>query len=253
MPSTRRRTWIPLLILAHVLCYAGIAALNSPKKAGQLSAGDAVVLGFFWAELGLLAVWAGLGRGRWIPRLGVIWVLLCLAAAGSLVRVWWNAGWSNFAMLLGMISLMMPLMLSPIVITLAVVRRRGWRLAWFPASPPVGGALQFSVRHMIALTAVVAVVMSAAYYVRPLAVFEKNVLVSPGGGVHGSKSSGAGGFHGSKSSGAGGIDLVVPGRAAIGGLGLSGGGTTGGATAGRRVLLPGVGAAAGVLLWWAGR
>lgn len=181
MSSTRRRSWISLLILAHLVCLVGVAAWNSPRGTGQFSARDAVVFGFFWGELGLLAVWAGLGRGQWIPRLAVIWGLVCLVTVAPLIRTWWNDIWWSFAILLATLAVTVPLMLSPIVLTLAVVRRRGCRLVWFPTPPPAGGALQFSVRHMIALTAVVAVVMSAAYYARPLAVFEKDGLVSPGG------------------------------------------------------------------------
>jgi hypothetical protein len=93
-----------------------------------------------------------------------------------------GAGGIALAELLGVSLTIILFMVLPVVLVLAVVRRLGWRLVLFSSKPPPAGApLRFTVRHLLALTAVVAGFLSAGYYLRPLATFEQNALWVPPG------------------------------------------------------------------------
>jgi hypothetical protein len=171
-------------VSAHVALFIWAVVWNLLSGPSQTWADQAVIGGIISSQLGLLSVWAGLGRGRSRPRLARVAVLgfavVCIPQA-SRTGV---AGWTTFPELLVLAPfaiLMILMMMFPVVLLLAVVRRLGWRLERFSEAPPAGAPLQFSVWHLLALSAVAAGLLSAAYYVRPLARFEEHALVSPAG------------------------------------------------------------------------
>lgn len=182
MTPARRRKVVALLVLVHVAVFTGLVVWNSSSGASQTWADQAVNGAVLVSELGLLSVWAGLGRGRWLPRVAVSGTL---SLAMVCISMSWRigvSGWMTLIELLWVGSVAILMMMVPVVLALAVVRRLGWRLVLFSSEPPPGGPpLRFSVRHLLALTAVAAGFLSAAYYVRPLATFEQHALLSPRG------------------------------------------------------------------------
>lgn len=181
MTPARRKRAIALLVVTHLVLFAGLVVSNGLVGANQSWTQQAVPGAVLLSEMGLLSVWAGLGRGRSFPRLGVVALLGFAVVCIPQVSKTGVAGRTTFGGLLLLGSFAVLVMMLPIVLSLAVVRSLGWRLVRFSKAPPAGAPLQFSVWHLLALTAVAAAFLSAGYYVRPLATFEQHALFSPAG------------------------------------------------------------------------
>jgi hypothetical protein len=182
MTADRRSTVVVLPVLAHLVLFAVFVVWDSWRGSGVAWSAQGLTCAPLVSQLGLLSVWAGLGRGRWLHRLAAVGAA-CFAGVAILTAsrsvIW---GRITFVEVLFVVSGIILVMVFPVVVVLAVVRRLGWRLVLFSSRPPPPGTpLRFSVRHLLALTAVAAGFLSAGYYARPLATFEQNALwVSPG-------------------------------------------------------------------------
>jgi hypothetical protein len=171
-----------LLVLVHFVVFSGSVVWNR-LTGPQAWAERVLIWAVFFSELGLLSIWAGLGPRRWFPSLALIGVLSLAVISVQMPSAFGAANQARLASLLWVSSLLVvSTMMFPVVLSLTVARRLGWRLVLFsPGPPPAGAPLRFSLRHLLALTAVVAGFLSAAYYVRGLATFEEQSLASPAG------------------------------------------------------------------------
>ncbi len=111
------------------------------------------VIALVFAQHSLLYLWAGLGRGRWVPRLAIAYGVSVLAwSVPAIVRSAADAVQILAAQCVGVAVLMVV-----VVVPLAVARSRGFRLELLAReSLPYGRAFQTSVRTMLLVTAVVA-------------------------------------------------------------------------------------------------
>ena len=182
MTPDRRRRVVALLVLVHLVVFTGCVLWNR-LTGPQAWAEPAVTWAVFLSELGLLSIWAGLGRRRWFPSLALIGLLSLAVISVQVPSAFEAADQARLASLLWVSSLLVvSTMMFPVVLSLTVARRLGWRLVLFsPGPPPAGAPLRFSVWHLLALTALAAGCLSAAHYVRPLATFEEHSRVSPAG------------------------------------------------------------------------
>ena len=182
MTPDRRRRVVALLVLVHLVVFSG-AVLWNRLTGPQAWAEPAVTWPVFLSQLGLLSIWAGLGRRRWFPSLALIGLLSFAVISVQIPSAFRAADQARLASLLWVSSLLVvSTMMFPVVLSLTVARRLGWRLVLFlPGPPPAGAPLRFSVWHLLALTAVAAGFLSAAHYVRALATFEEQSLASPAG------------------------------------------------------------------------
>lgn len=145
MPEFRRRLGLTIVTL-HFGAYAAVNAfafgqLNDPLL-------ELVCSSVFPAQLVLLCLWAGLGTGRWAPRLIAAYVgLVLLTSLPEIVR-------GQFLATNAMSSaIVMAVFLTP----LAIVRKRGFTLRRFdPHEVPKRGGLQTTIRGMLIVTVVVA-------------------------------------------------------------------------------------------------
>ena len=182
MTPARRGNEVPLLVAAHVALFIWALVWNWSIEGSPTPADLAVLLGVSLSQLGLLAVWAGLGRGSWILRLAAVGVLASAVISIPIIFGSRISGWTSVFELLVTDLLAILVIMVPIVLCLGVVRRRRWKLVLLsPGLPPSGKDLRFSLRHLLALTALAAGVLSAGYYARPLGRFEQHALVSPAG------------------------------------------------------------------------
>ncbi|GEM_PF-1907185 len=140
-----RRTLQGVVIAAHVIAYATVNLVGAQNGFW--------VLGLVLAQHSLLYLWAGLGRGRWVPRLAVAYGVSVLAwSVPAIVRIAAGAVQILAAQCVGVTVLMVV-----VVVPLAVARSRGFRLELLAReSLPEGRAFQTSVRAMLIVTAVVA-------------------------------------------------------------------------------------------------
>ena len=182
MTPDRRRRVVALLVLVHLVVFSGSVLWNR-LTGPQAWAEPVVTWAVFLSELGLLSIWAGLGRRRWFPSLALIGLLSFAVISVQIPSAFRAADQARLASLLWMSSLLaVSTMIFPVVLSLTVARRLGWRLVLFsPGPPPAGAPLRFSIRHLLGLTAVVAGFLSAAYYLRAPATFEEQSLASPAG------------------------------------------------------------------------
>jgi hypothetical protein len=170
-------------MLVHLVTFTGLVVWNRLTGPGQSPAQRAVTGAVFLAEVGLLSAWTGLGRRGWLPALAVIGLLSFAVVSVQVPSAFRAPSQARLASMLWVSSLLVvSAMTFPAVLCLTVARRLGWRLVLFSQGPPPAGApLRFSIRHLLALTAVAAGCLSTAHYVRRLLGFEDQSLVSPTG------------------------------------------------------------------------
>ena len=182
MTPERRRKMIRLLVAGHLLCFGAYVLFRPMLESAPQSAQFAVGMLIGGGQFGLLSTWAGLGTGRWFPRLLRAYLLICLLVTAPLL--WHLSGKQPLLEVANLVPLCLMVipMMAAIVVPLAIVRRLGRRLELL-SPPPEGEILQFSIRHLLVLTAVLAVLLTISHYVRPFATFEDSHLVSPAAGV----------------------------------------------------------------------
>ena len=157
MPPTNSRRRILWLIVGHVVVGLIAACVSSFAGRGP-TLPTAAFFGIVVGQTSLLGIWCGLGSNPWWQR--VIGVVLGVGYLGTL----WGTGASEvhpevfFTAFLTTTFVAMPLLIV-----------RFFKVAVQLDSPPVAsmGRIQFSIRHLMILTFVVACLITIGKWVQP--------------------------------------------------------------------------------------
>ena len=178
MTPERRRKLIRLLVAAHVLGFVAYVAFRPMLESAPHWAQYAISMVIGGTQLGLLSIWAGLGTGRWFPRLVRAYLLACLVATAPMLGLISGNLLQTVANLVMLSQMSVLPMMTAVVVPLAILRRLGRQLV--PLSPPPEGKVwQFSILYLMIITAVLAVLLTVGHYLRPFATFEEGSLLSP--------------------------------------------------------------------------
>jgi hypothetical protein len=138
------------VVAAHLAAYAVVRVVSVPNQ------DNLPLIALPLAQHALLYSWAGLGTGRWMPRLGITYgVSVFLWSLPSILKGI-PLAWTVPTQAVGTAVLM-----AIVVVPLAVARTRGFRLQRLagPKDPAPGG-LQITIRSMLIVTAIVACLLA---------------------------------------------------------------------------------------------
>jgi hypothetical protein len=142
----RTRLRLGGLVIAHIAAHFALEQIDSDKI---------VSASLFFSQVGLLGIWLAVGQWTWPKRLGTF-------LAGTAIFFWWEWHWQTFEFLwIGLGELV-------VAAGLIVARFGPAKLQLVRLSEPVlpSARFQFSLRQVMALVVVVAVMLTGAKAIR---------------------------------------------------------------------------------------
>jgi len=160
---------IGLLVAGH-LVGGLVLAWNAPPAAGAFPIALFGLFALVFAEAGLIGFWGGLSAIRLVLRLFAVLVATLYLWAVFVAAI---PEGDIFAVLL-----FIALTVVPIVVVLSCLRhgRRRLRLVDVASAGPASEGFQFSIRHLLLATAIVAVVLGIGRGVRTISIAQSNMV-----------------------------------------------------------------------------
>ena len=158
-PATRAHRGILWLVVVHVVVGMVAAFVASTGDRFTPTLPQVVFLGIVFSQTSMLGIWGSLGTTPWQTRL--IGVFLCVGYLAPLLGI----GIHEVS-----IETFIVVVTATLFVVLPLLIVRHFRVAIHRDSSPVAppGRVQFSIRHLMILTFVIACLMSIGKLVRPV-------------------------------------------------------------------------------------